>query len=98
MARFNFIATYIMSNRLNGKIYIGSAPDLVERVEKHKQGSGARLTSENQFQNLVWYHRFASLKFAQQREKEIKRWSRRQQVDLIEEKNPIWRDLSAELL
>lgn len=98
MTRFGFIATYIMANRLNGTIFIGSASDLPERIAQHKQGTGARLTRENQFQNLVWYHRFASLEFALRRANQIKHWSRRKQVELIEESNPIWHDLSDQLL
>ena len=97
MSRFNFIAAYIMADRKNGALHIGSAPDLVERVRRHKQGAVANLRLKKRFQLLVWYHRFATLEFALRKAHEIKRLSRRKQVNLINKTNPFWRDLSTEL-
>ncbi len=98
MARFDFIATYIMANRKNGAIYTGSASDLPERVGQHKQGIGAKFTRKYRCQKLVWYECFDSMEFAVRREKQIKRWPRQWKINLIEQANPIWLDLSAELL
>ncbi|MEL7032815.1 MAG: GIY-YIG nuclease family protein [Pseudomonadota bacterium] len=98
MARFDFIATYIMANRKNGAIYTGSASDLPMRVGQHKQGIGAAFTKQYSCHNLVWYERFESMVLAVRREKQIKRWDRAWKIDLIEAKNPIWLDLSRELV
>ncbi len=44
MARFDFIATYMMANRKTGAIYTGSASDLPTRAGQHKQGVGSSFT------------------------------------------------------
>lgn len=61
MARFDFIATYIMANRKTGAIYTGSASDLPVRVGQHKQGVGSYFTKEYECFNLVWYQQFESM-------------------------------------
>lgn len=98
MARFDFIATYIMANRKNGAIYTGSASDLPVRVGQHKQGVGAAFTRDYQCFSLVWYERFDSMIYAVRREKQIKRWNRQWKIDLIEAGNSQWLDLSRELV
>lgn len=98
MARFDFIATYIMANRKNGAIYTGCTSDLPERVGQHKQGVGSRFTEAYQCNKLVWYQPFDSILLAIKREKQIKRWPRQWKINLIERRNPVWLDLSGELL
>ncbi|MCR9078262.1 MAG: GIY-YIG nuclease family protein [Hyphomonadaceae bacterium] len=98
MARFDFIATYIMANRKNGAIYTGSASDLPARVGQHKQGIGSKFTKKYGCTRLVWFEQFEAMEFAVRREKQIKRWPRQWKINLIEEFNPVWLDLSAELL
>ena len=97
MARFDFIATYIMANRKNGAIYTGSASDLPVRIGQHKQGAGASFTKQYACFNLVWYERFDSMSLAVRREKQIKRWNRQWKIELIEKINPVWLDLSRDL-
>ncbi|MEM9571418.1 MAG: GIY-YIG nuclease family protein [Pseudomonadota bacterium] len=82
----------------NGAIYTGSASDLPERVGQHKQGVGAKFTKRYKCFNLVWYEPFDSMEFAVRREKQIKRWNRQWKIDLIEADNPIWLDLSRDLV
>ena len=41
MARYEFIAAYLLTNRKNGTLYAGSTSDLVQRMEQHKRGRGA---------------------------------------------------------
>lgn len=98
MARFDFIAAYMMANRKNGAIYTGSASDLSERVGQHKQRVGAEFTRKYGCFTLVWYERFESMSLAVRREKQIKRWNRQWKIDLIEANNPIWLDLSREII
>ena len=40
LARFDFIATYMLANRKNGAIYTGSTSDLGARMDQHKAGRG----------------------------------------------------------
>ena len=98
MARFDFIATYMMANRKNGAIYTGCTSDLPVRVGQHKQGVGSKFTAKYDCQKLVWFERFEEMAFAVQREKQIKRWPRQWKINLIEQSNPIWLDLSKELV
>ncbi|MEM7330033.1 MAG: GIY-YIG nuclease family protein [Pseudomonadota bacterium] len=98
MARFDFIATYIMANRKKGAIYTGCSSDLPARVGQHKDGVGAKFTKAYICTHLVWYQRFDAMSFAVKREKQIKRWPRQWKVNLIESKNPVWLDLSGELI
>jgi putative endonuclease len=98
MARFDFIAAYIMANRRNGAIYVGSASDLPERVGQHKDGIGARFTAKYQCFTLVWYEPFDSMTAAAQMERRLKRWKRAWKIELIERTNKHWLDLSGELI
>ena len=98
MARFDFIATYLMANRKNGAIYTGCTSDLPARVYQHKRGVGSRFTAQYKCYKLVWFERFEEMAFAVQREKQIKRWPRQWKINLIEQANPVWLDLSKELL
>jgi len=98
MARFDFIATYIMANRKTGAVYAGSASDLPARVGQHKQGVGAEFTRDYQCFTLVWFEAFTSMTEAVHREKQIKRWNRQWKIDLIETDNPQWLDRSRELV
>jgi putative endonuclease len=46
---------------------------------------------------LVYYERHETAQAAIQREKNIKHWSRKWKIDLIERMNPAWRDLTKEI-
>jgi len=98
MARFDFIAAYMMTNRKSGAIYTGSASDLPSRVGQHKQGIGSKFTQAYQCFHLVWYEQFESMTAAVAREKQIKRWNRQWKIDLIESANSQWLDRSRELV
>lgn len=97
MARFDFIAAYMMANRKNGAIYIGSASDLPRRVGDHKQGAGADFTTRYGCTKLVWFESFDSMAAAAQMERRLKRWKRQWKIDLIETHNKDWLDLSGQL-
>ena len=98
MARFDLIATYIMANRKNGAIYTGCSSDLPARVGQHKSGLGSRFTKQYGCTNLVWFQRFDEMPLAVGREKQIKRWPRQWKINLIEKANPIWIDLSRDMV
>lgn len=97
MARFVFIATYIMANRKDGAIYTGCTSNLPARVGQHKRGIGSRFTKQYGCDRLVWYQQFDDIAFARKRDKQIKRWRRQWKIRIIEKANPIWLDLSREL-
>ncbi|MCQ8186413.1 GIY-YIG nuclease family protein [Parvularcula sp. BGMRC 0090] len=98
MARFDFIATYMLANRRNGAIYTGSSSDLPARMGQHKMSAGARFPAKYGCMKLVWYERHETIGAAVHREKRLKTWPRRWKVELIEARNGHWSDLSAELM
>jgi putative endonuclease len=98
MARFDFIATYIIANRKNGAIYTGSSSDLPARIGQHKAGAGSRFTAEYGCVRLVWYEHHQTMGAAIHREKRLKTWPRRWKTDLIEARNRHWDDLAGELM
>jgi putative endonuclease len=46
---------------------------------------------------LIWYEVHEDIRLAIQREKNLKRWYRDWKIALVEESNPEWRDLFAEM-
>lgn len=97
MARFDFIACYILTNRKNGTLYTGSTSDLIERLDQHKRGAGSEFTTKYNCTRLVWYEQFSEMAAATHKERRIKTWPRQWKINLIEETNPHWDDLSLKL-
>ncbi len=85
---------YIMSNRYRGTIYVGVTNNVYRRVPEHKTGDGGRFTSKYNLTRLVHYEEFTYVKDAIAREKQLKNWKRDWKINLIEEDNPNWDDLS----
>ena len=93
MARFDFIAAYMLANKKNGPLYAGSTADLVARIDAHKAGVGSRFTAKYACTRLVWFERFDEMAPAIACEKRLKRWPRKWKVELIESINPDWEAL-----
>ena len=85
---------YIMTNRRNGTIYIGVTGNLPERVHQHREGLVEGFTKRYGLKMLVYYEAFDSISLAIQRESNLKHWSRKWKLELIEKLNPTWRDLA----
>ena len=88
---------YILANRPHGAIYIGSARNLKERVEQHHSGAVAGHTKRYDIKTLVYFERHDKTIDAIHRERSVKRWRRAWKDELIEEVNPEWRDVSADI-
>lgn len=97
MARFDFIAVYLLANRKYGTLYCGVTSDLPTRMDQHKQGAGSVYTAKYNCARLVWFEQHQTMPPALHREKRIKTWNRQWKINLIEEANPNWDDLSASL-
>ncbi|MCB9808863.1 GIY-YIG nuclease family protein [Candidatus Nomurabacteria bacterium] len=87
---------YIMCNKARGTLYIGVTNNIEVRVQQHQQGKGSVFTAKYQLYRLVYYESFQYIDQAIMREKQLKNWRRQWKINLIEEYNPIWRDLSYE--
>jgi len=88
---------YIMTNKIQGTLYVGVTSDLIRRVSEHKNGTGSDFTSKYRCYLLVWYQSFETMFEAISNEKLLKMKSRLYKVQLIESKNPTWNDFSKEL-
>ena len=88
------IAVYIMTNARNGALYTGVTSTLWRRVQQHKLGVFEGFSKTYGCKTLVWYETHTTMFEAIGREKQIKRWRRRWKLELIEGRNPEWRDLS----
>ena len=84
---------YMMASRRRGTIYIGVTSNLVKRVWEHREGVVEGFTKQYNVKRLVWYEVHEDPVEAIAREKRLKEWRRSWKIDLIEEKNPYWRDL-----
>jgi putative endonuclease len=84
-----------MSNKSH-RLYTGIATDLVNRARQHKDGSYPNaFTARYNFDRLVYFESLSSFAAAVARERQIKAWTRAKRAAPIQQKNPRWKDLSA---
>ena len=88
---------YILANKKNGTLYTRVTNNLVRRVYEHKTKAVDGFSKQHNVDKLVFYEEHPTMPNAIQREKNIKHWSRKWKLDLIEKENPGWRDLYEEL-
>lgn len=89
---------YILASRPNGALYVGSTNNLAQRIEQHRAGSVSAHNKRYGIHKLVYCEEHQERYLAAKREHHIKRWRRDWKVELIEEQNPNWRDLSVDLI
>ncbi|KTC94467.1 GIY-YIG nuclease family protein [Legionella erythra] len=89
---------YILSSKSYGTLYIGVTSNLTQRINQHKNGWVDGFTKKYCVHRLVYYEIHADIYEAITREKRIKKWNRQWKINLIEEKNPQWLDLSIGLV
>ena len=88
---------HILTNVGNTVLYTGVTNDLPRRLAQHKEGVPGSFTKRYNVTKLVHYETFGDIRDAISREKQIKGGSRRGKLDLINQSNPSWRDLSEEI-
>ena len=84
---------YIVASR-SRRLYIGVTSDLQRRLAQHKEKTIDGFTKRYNIDRLVHFEETTDIHSALAREKQIKGWRREKKVLLIEEKNPLWGDLS----
>ena len=84
---------YILSNE-HRTLYTGVTNDLNRRIYEHKQKLVEGFTKKYNVTDLVYFEQHDSIKWAIQREKQIKGWLRQKKIELIESINDDWKDLS----
>ena len=88
---------YILASKRNGTLYIGVTNDLARRSWEHREGLASGFTKKYGVKTLVYYEVFDDIDAAFHRETRLKKYKREWKINLIEARNPNWRDLSEEL-
>ncbi len=89
---------YILASKRNGTLYIGVTNDLIKRVWQHKNKLIDGFTKKYGVDKLVYYEATPDVESAITREKQMKNWHREWKVNLIQSKNPQWRDLYEDII
>jgi putative endonuclease len=85
---------YILASRRYGTLYIGVTNSLRARLEQHRNGQGSEFVKTYGVHRLVYVETFERPDEAIRREKQLTRWKRDWKIQLIEQDNLEWRDLS----
>ena len=88
---------YLLASRRLGTLYVGVTSNLIKRIYEHRNDMTNGFTKRFSVHDLVWYEIHERMDSAILREKQIKKWSRAAKIDMIEKRNPEWRDLWSEL-
>ncbi len=88
---------YILASKRNGTLYTGVTNNLIKRVHEHKNDAVDGFTKKYSVKMLVYYEQTEDVLSAISREKCIKKWNRSWKLNLIEDFNSEWKDLSLEL-
>ena len=78
----------------SGTIYIGMSNDSRRRIYEHRYGLLPGFTSKYKIHHLVYVEEFDRADEAIAREKQLKGWTRRRKIALIESMNRSFKDLT----
>jgi len=84
---------YILASNRNGTLYTGMTSNFVQRIWQHRQNVIEGFATKYGVKKLVYYEVHHDPESAITREKQIKKWRRAWKLDLIESRNPAWKDL-----
>lgn len=85
---------YFLASKPYGTLYVGVTSNLIQRVFQHKEGLVDGFTKKYNVHQLVYYEVHLDIREAILREKRIKKWNRQWKINLIEQNNPHWINLS----
>jgi putative endonuclease len=94
MSSVGIYYVYILASGRHGTLYVGITSNLRTRIEQHRAGRGSQFVKKYRISRLVYVETFASPLEAISREKQLKNWRREWKIQLIEEDNRDWSDLS----
>ena len=89
---------YILTNKNKTVLYVGMTNHLQTRLIQHKKGVITGFTQKYNCHYLVHLEHFTEVSAAIDREKQLKKWSRRKKMDAIEKTNSHWQFLDEEVL
>ena len=91
---FMKVHVYIISNQNNTVLYTGVTSALKGRIKKHKSKKYPNsFAAKYNIDKLVYFEEYDGMNAAIYREKQVKAGSRKKKEDLINSRNPEWKDL-----
>ena len=87
---------YILTNKTIRVLYTGVTNDLIRRMFEHKNKLVEGFSKKYNLTKLVYYDLTSDVKSAIKREKQLKNWHRGWKINLINQFNTEWKDLSEE--
>ena len=93
-----FIRT--LTNSAKTVLYIGVTNNLPQRVAEHymNRGSLKYFTGRYNCYYLIYFEKTKYVDIAIKREKQLKGWTRKKKVELINSSNPHWNFLNSEIM
>lgn len=85
---------YILASH-SGTLYIGVTNHIKRRIAEHRAGIRIGFTKKYQCNRLIYIELFRDPWAANERERQLKRWSRKKKEWLVARKNPHWRDMAS---
>jgi len=87
---------YIMTDKKDGVLYIGSTSDLAGRIYKHKNKLIDGFSKKYNTAVFVYFEETSSAGSMVARERQLKHWKLEWKLNLINGFNPDWTDLSVD--
>jgi putative endonuclease len=84
---------YILASRSRA-LYVDVTNALGRRLAEHHSGVASAFTRRYSVHRLVYVETATNPRDAVSRETQLKRWTRRKKVTLIEATNPMWEELA----
>jgi len=88
---------YILTNDAGRVLYTGVTGNLLQRLYQHKNKLAEGFSAKYNLNKLIYVEHTENIEAAILREKQIKGWIRQKKIDLINQQNPEWIDLSLTL-
>jgi putative endonuclease len=85
---------YILTNKHRTTLYIGITNNLSRRLFQHRYGDVGGFAKRHHLNRVVWIEHFRNVNDAIACEKKLKGWRRSRKIELVEQRNPRWLDLS----
>jgi len=90
----NLYYVYILTNAHNTVLYTGVTNDLERRCSEHKKKLIKGFTQKYNVDKLIYFEIFDMIEDAIAREKQIKGYSRKKKIALVDQFNIEWKSLS----
>ncbi|MFZ2970307.1 MAG: GIY-YIG nuclease family protein, partial [Minisyncoccia bacterium] len=88
---------YILVNYSKAVLYVGFTNNIIGRTIEHKNDLGCKFTRKYKLKYLVYFEECENVYRMMERKKEIKKWRREKEINLIKSVNSNLSDISGKL-